>query len=104
MGSEGSNPAAFPCAGERVEVIDRRHKLFGRVGTIAYFVGDNVYVTFTQLRWSKTRMLFADQLSAVHVREECEPRPAAAADESSLVPPRVASAHAPIDVNPGRDR
>lgn len=97
------NPAAFPRAGDAVEVIDRHHKLFGFAGTIAYFVGDNVYVRFANLRWSKTRMFFPDQLRAACTRGEHERNPAAVAAPSLPQPARVAGAHAAVDVNARRD-
>jgi hypothetical protein len=104
MAPKALGPAAFPCAGDCVEVIDRQHKLYGRAGTIAYFVGNNVYVTFAKLRWSKTRMFFPDQLRAVYADQEPAREPAAAGAEPSPHAPRLASAHAATDVDSRRDR
>ena len=57
-----SPQATIRAAGDTVEVIDAGNRLHGKRGVVAFFVGDNVYVTFAEVRWSRTRMFFRDQL------------------------------------------
>ncbi len=72
------DPFAIDAAGQHVEVIDARSKLHGSVGVVAFFVGDNIYVTFEGLRWAPTNMFFADQLRAVPAPQRSLRRNAAA--------------------------
>jgi hypothetical protein len=61
-----SDPAAasgeIRAAGQYVDVIDHRHKLYGKCGRVVFFVGDNIYVKFSANRWAPTRMFFPEQL------------------------------------------
>ncbi len=54
--------ATIRAAGQYVEVIDPRNKLHGKRGVVQFFVGDNIYVKFADLRWARIRMFFPDQL------------------------------------------
>jgi hypothetical protein len=66
MGSEPRKASLeLRAAGDFVEVVDVSSKLYGKVGTVAFFVGDNVYVTFSDVRWSPTKMFFPAQLRVV---------------------------------------
>jgi len=70
MASEPPDRAVIRCAGDHVEVLDRRHPLHGRRGIIAFFVGDNVYVRFPGRRLGRTQMFFLDQLHAIPAPQE----------------------------------
>ena len=52
-------------AGDRVEIVDASHRLHREVGTVDFFVGDNVYVRFPNRRWRSVRMFFPVQLLLV---------------------------------------
>jgi len=52
-------------AGDYAEVVDTSNELHGNIGVVAFFVGDNVYVTFPDVRRSPTKMFFLEQLRAV---------------------------------------
>jgi hypothetical protein len=62
--------SAVRAAGQRVQVVDPAHRLWGKVGSVAFFVGDNVYVTFEDLSWAPTRMFFIDQLGPARAGQQ----------------------------------
>jgi hypothetical protein len=60
----GKDSQKIRAAGDYVEVIDASSKLYRKFGYVAFFVGDNIYVTFPDVRWFSTKMFFPEQLSA----------------------------------------
>jgi hypothetical protein len=59
----GEDSQKIRAAGDYVEVIDASSKLYRKLGYVAFFVGDNIYVTFPAVRWFSTKMFFPEQLS-----------------------------------------
>ncbi len=55
-------------AGDLVEIVDPTNRLYRAVGSVEYFVDDNIYVRFPNRRWRSLRMLFPKQLQRVDVR------------------------------------
>jgi hypothetical protein len=62
-------------AGDYVEVVDATSRAHHKVGRVAFFVADNIYVTFRGAYRSSTKMFFPDQLRPAAAPQE-EARPA----------------------------
>jgi hypothetical protein len=59
----GDDSQKIRAAGDYVEVIDASSKRYRQVGSVAFFVGDNIYVRFHDVRWwLPTKMFFPEQL------------------------------------------
>jgi hypothetical protein len=59
-------------AGDYVEVVDATSRAHHKVGRIAFFVADNIYVTFRGAYRSSTKMFFPDQLRPAAAPQEEE--------------------------------
>lgn len=57
--------------GERVEIVDPSHRLYRRIGSVRFLVGDNIYVRIAGVRWRPVRVFFPEQLRRAQIRATC---------------------------------